>query len=200
MKDEMFDFKRNALLGNISGQPLCVDYKAAWRKCGNDKGMLVRLALQQQASPYFSTACYKNMGLTKEYIKEEFKDYINGYVLHDCDNVNGYTYALYVDWDYENDLVINTDVSSIMWTVGANIIVPQTKCPTMYISNRSKVHLVCDGFNSVNIKLFDDSVLTVEDLDENSNVVVYKYGSNAKVELGKYCLGGVKVFPKELRL
>lgn len=200
MKDEMFDFKRNALLGNISGQPLCVDYKAAWRKCGNDKEMLVRLALQQQASPYFSTACYKNMGLTKEYIKEEFKDYINGYVLHDCDNVNGYTYALYVDWDYENDLVINTDVSSIMWTVGANIVVPQTKCPTMYISNRSNVHLVCDGFNSVNVKLFDDSVLTVEDLDENGNVVVYKYGSDAKVKLGKYCLGSVKVFPKELRL
>ena len=168
--------------------------------CGDDKEKLVNLSMMQQSLPYFVTACYNGLGLTKEYIKEKFKDYINGRVLNDCDGVSGYTYALYVDWDYENDLEINTDVASIMWTVGANIVVPQTKAPTIYISNRSNVHLVCDGYNSINVKLFDDSVLTIEDLDENSNVVVYKYGGDAKVELGKYCLGSVKVFPKELRL
>ena len=196
----MLTFKRNALLGNISGQPLCADFKSAWRRCGNNKEMLVRLALMQQSQPYFSTACYKNLGLTKDYIKREFKDYINGYVIKDADNVDGYTYSLYVDWDYENDLDVNVDVCSIMWTVGANIVVPSTKCPTIYISNRSNVHLVCEGYNSVNVKLFDGSVLTIEDLDENSNVVVYKYGGDAKVELGKYCLGSVSVFDKELRL
>jgi hypothetical protein len=196
----MLSFKRNALLGNISGQPLCADFKSAWRRWGNDKEMLVRLALMQQSQPYFSTACYKNLGLTKDYIKREFKDYINGYVIKDADNVDGYTYSLYVDWDYENDLDVNVDVCSIMWTIGANIIVPSTKCPTIYISNHSNVHLVCEGFNSVNIKLFDKSKVTIEDLDEESNVVVYKYSKDASVELGKYCLGRVKVFDKELML
>lgn len=196
----MLEFNKNAILGNIGGQPLCADYKQRWRMCGDDKEKLVNLAMMQQSQPYFVTACHNGLGLTKEYIKENFKDYINGRILNDCDGVNGYTYALYVDWDYENDLEINTDVASIMWTVGANIVVSNTKCPTVYISNRSNVHLVCDGYNSVNVKLFDDSVLTIEDLDENSSVVVYKYGGGAKVELGKYCLGSVKVFPKELRL
>ena len=196
----MLEFNKNAILGNIGGEPLCADYKQRWRMCGDDKEKLVNLSMMQQSLPYFVTACYNGLGLTKEYIKEKFKDYINGRVLNDCDGVSGYTYALYVDWDYENDLEINTDVASIMWTVGANIVVPQTKAPTIYISNRSNVHLVCDGYNSINVKLFDDSVLTIEDLDENSNVVVYKYGGDAKVELGKYCLGSVKVFPKELRL
>ena len=196
----MLEFNKNAILGNIGGEPLCADYKQRWRMCGDDKEKLVKLAMIQQSLPYFVTACHNGLGLTKEYIKENFKDYINGRVLNDCDDVEGYTYALYVDWDYENDLEINTDVASIMWTVGANMIVQNTKCPTIYISNRSNVHLVCDGYNTVNVKLFDDSVLTIEDLDENSNVVVYKYGGNAKVELGKYCLGSVKVFPKELRL
>jgi hypothetical protein len=196
----MLTFKRNALLGNISGQPLCADFKSAWRRCGNDKEMLVRLALMQQSQPYFSTACYKNLGLTKDYIKREFKDYINGYVIKDADNVDGYTYSLYVDWDYENDLDVNVDVCSIMWTVGANIVVKATRCPTIYLSNHSNVHLVCEGFNSVNIKLFDKSKVTIEDLDEESNVVVYKYSKDASVELGKYCLGRVKVFDKELRL
>jgi hypothetical protein len=52
----------------------------------------------------------------------------------------------------------------------------------------------------VNIKLFDNSKITVEDLDENSNVVVYKYSDGASVELGEYCLGNVKTFKKELKL
>lgn len=196
----MLEFNKNAILGNISGEPLCADYKQRWRMCGDDKEKLVNLAMMQQSLPYFVTACHNGLGLTKEYIKEHFKEYINGKILNDCDGVKGYTYALYVDWDYENDLNIETDVASIMWTMGANIVVPQTKAPTIYISNRSNVHLVCDGYNSINVKLFDDSVLTIEDFDEDSNVVVYKYGGGAKVELGKYCLGSVKVFPKELRL
>lgn len=200
MDKEMFEFERNALLGNVSGQPLCADYKSALRQCGNDKEMLIRLALRQQSMPFFSTACYKKLGFTKEYIKKEFKDYINGYVVKNADGVDGYTYALYVDWDYENDLDVKTDVTSIMWTVGANIVVPVTKCPTLYISNRSNVHLVCDGYNTVNVKLFDKSKITIEDLDEKSSVVVYKYSDDAMVELGKFCLGKVNVFNKELRL
>lgn len=200
MKDEMLMFKKNALLGNISAEPLCQAYKQAWRICGDDKEMLVKLALKQQSLPYFSVACHKKLGLSKDYIKEQFGDYINGYTIHDADGVSGYTYGLYVDWDYENDLVVDKDVVGVMWTVGANVVIPTSKCPTIYLSNRSNVHLVGDGFNTINIKLFDKSKVTIEDLDEESEVVVYKYSDDAKVELGKYCLGSVKVFPKELRL
>jgi hypothetical protein len=59
---------------------------------------------------------------------------------------------------------------------------------------------VCEGYNSVNVKLFDDSVLIIDDIDENCDVVVYKYSDSAKVEKEKFCLGSVKVFQKELRL
>jgi hypothetical protein len=200
MKDEMLMFKKNALLGNISAEPLCQAYKQAWRMCGDDKEMLVRLALMQQSQHYFSTACYKNLGLTKDYIKENFADYINGHILNDCDGVRGYTYSLYVDWDYVNDLDVKTDVCSVMWTVGANIVIPKTKCPTIYISNKSNVHIVCEGFNTINIKLFDESKVTVQEVDENSDVIIYKYSDKASVELGKFCLKEPKVFNKELRL
>lgn len=200
MKDEMFEFQKNSMLGKINGQPLCADFKSAWRQCGNDKEMLVRLALMQQSQPFFSYACYKHLGLSKEYIKNEFADYINGYTIHDADNVKGYTYGLYVDWDYENDLVVDKDVVSAMWCVGTNMVVPETKCPVIYLSNKSNVHLIGEGFNSINVKLFDKSVLTIEDLDEESEVVVYKYSTDAKVKIGKYCLGKVKVFDKQLKL
>lgn len=200
MEDEMLKFRKNALLGNISAEPLCQAYKQAWRMCGDDKEMLIKLALKQQSIPYLSHACYKELGLTKEYIKEHFKDYINGYTIHDADGVSGYTYGLYVDWDYENDLVVDKDIIGVMWTVGANVVIPTSKCPTIYLSNRSNVHIVGDGFNTVNIKLFDESKLIVEDIDKDSEVIVYKYSDKATVNEGKYCFGKVKVFDKQLKL
>lgn len=199
MDDNMFMFYKSALSGDFSS-PLCAEYKSVWRKCGDDREQLIRLSLQQQAIPFVVTHAYHRIGLTKNYIKKSFGDYINGRKLKDCDDVEGYTYSLYVDWDFENDLVVDTDVCSIMWTVGANVVIQETKCPTLYVSNKSNVHLVCDGYNSVRIYLFDKSRITIEDCDAESDIVVYKYDSDAVVEKGKFCMGKVKQFTKELRL
>ena len=195
----MMEFYKAALSGMLS-TPLCGEYKAAWRKCGDDKEMLIALSMSQQAIPYVATHAYKNLGLTKSYVKKNFKDYINGHVIYGADGVDGYSYALYVDWDYDNDLVVNTDITSIMWTNDANVVVKETKAPTIYISNHSNVNIVGEGYNCINVKLFDKSVVSIDDLDENSEVVVYKYSEDAKVELGKYCLGKVKIFDKQLKL
>ena len=195
----MLIFKRNALLGNISGQPLCSDYKSAWRRCGEDKEELVRLALQQQSQPFFATACSMGLGLTKDYILDNFGELINGKrTFEDVEGVSGYTYQLYVG--YDKDFEISADVTSLMWCDNPQVLVKQTKCPTIYLSNNSNVNLVCDGFNTVNIKLFDDSKVTIDDCDENSEVVVYKYSNRAEVEQGDFCLGKVKIFIKTLRL
>ena len=73
-------------------------------------------------------------------------------------------------------------------------------CPFFYISNDSDVNISLDGFNYVSIYLFDNSKVTIDDSDEDSKVVIYKYSDNAQVELGKYCLADVKVFNKKLKL
>lgn len=192
-------FKKNALLGNISAEPLCQAYKQAWRMCGDDKEMLVKLALKQQSIPYLSHACYERMGLTKEYILNNFGELINGKrTFENVEGVDGYTYQLYVG--YDKDFEITADVTSLMWCNGSQIVIKPTKCPIIYLSNKSNVHIVGEGFNTVNIKLFDESKLIVEDIDENSEIIVYKYSDKAAVEEGKYCFGKVKVFNKELRL
>jgi hypothetical protein len=197
--DELLEFKKNAILGKISGQPLCEEYKAALRKCGNDKEMLVRLALQQQSTPYVSHACYESMGLTKEYILSNFGELINGKrIFENVEGVDGYTYQLYVG--YDKDFEITADVTSLMWCDGSQIVIPQTKCPTLYISNSSDVHISCEGYNSPKIYLFDDSVVTIEDCDDTCGVIIYKYSDNATVNTGKFCLKEPKVFNKELRL
>ena len=195
----MIDFTRNALLGNISGQPLCASYKAALRQCGDDKEMLVRLALQQQSMPYVSTACYKRLGVTKEYIMKNFAEYINGKkTFDDVEGVKGYTYQMYVG--YDKDFFITSDVTTLMWCNNPCVTILETKCPTIYISNNSSVRLNGEGFNTINIKLFDDSEVIIENLLDNSNVIVYKYSNSAKVDLGSGCFGSVKIFNKQLKL
>lgn len=200
MKDELFNFYKNALSGSLS-EPLCAEYKNEWRTANNDKEKLVALSLRQQSIPMFATYCYNKLGLTKKYILSEFGNYVNGYIVHNADGVEGYTYALYVDWDYDTDLVINQNVVHIMWTVGANIFVPQTKCPIIYLSNKSKVHLICEGFNSVKIYMFDKSEITIEDCDKDCDITVLKYSDKCKVLRGKYCLSD-KIYEhnKELKL
>ena len=194
MDKEFLNFLKDAYSNG-----LCKEYRDEIRNCHDDKLQLVRLAMRQQSCPWMATKMYEGV-ITTDYLLNTFGEYLNGYVLKDCDNVAGYNYMWFVDWDYTNDIVASADVFHISHTVGANIVVPQTKAPTLYISNRSNVHLICDGYNTVNVKLFDNSVLTIEDLDENSDVVVYKYSDKARVELGKFCLKEPKIFNKELIL
>lgn len=199
MNNELQDFYKNALVGSLC-EPLCDEYKSKWRACGQDKEKLVALCLNQQAIPYFASYCNKGKGVTKRYILSEFSEYINGYTIQSADNVEGYTYGLFVDYDCDKDLVADKDVCHLMWCVGTSVVVPETSCVTLYVSNKSKIHLVCGGFNSIRIYLFDQSSVEIEDLPMDSNVVVFKYSDKACVTLGKYALGDVREHNKELRL
>lgn len=191
--DEMLYFRKNALLAN-----LCKEWSNMWAACHDDKEKLMRLVLMQQSAPYFADFCYRGKGLTKDYCKREFSDYINGRIFNDCDNVNGFSYAMYID--AHTGFKIVSDVAQLLWCDNVDVTIPKTKCPILYVSNSSTIHITCDGYNCPHIYLFDDSKVTIDDADEDSKVVIYKYSDNAQVELGKYCLADVKVFNKKLKL
>ena len=191
--DELQRYYKESLLAN-----LCVEYKGYWQKAHGNKEELMRLVLSQQSAPHFATFCYQGKGLTKDYCKQEFGDYINGRVFNDCDGVKGFSYGMFIDVPQVEEMAL--DVSQFLWCNDTNVSIPQTKCPRLYVSNRSNLNISLDGYNSIAIYLFDESTINIEDADHESNVIVYKYSKYAKVELGKYCFADVKVFDKELRL
>lgn len=196
MDKEMFTFYKNALSDN-----LCDEYKGYWRGANDDKKKLVSLSLIQQSIPFFASYAYNGKGLSREYLLEEFTDYINGKeTLYDCDGVHGFSYQLYVD--YKGDCVnLQSDVSHFMWCDGLTIEVGETKCPTIYISNKSKVNLVCLGYNNVRVYMFDESELTIDDCDEESSVTILKYSDKCKVGKSKFCFSDkIKEHEKTLRL
>lgn len=194
MDKEYFDFIKHAYENG-----LCEEYKNEIRNCHEDRAQLMRLALRQQSIPYIATKMREGV-ITKEYIQKAFSGYLNGVKIKNCDGVSGYTYSWYVDYDYDNDLLLETDVAHISYTVGASVVVPKTKCPIIYVSNRSNLHLVCEGYNSVKIYLFDNSKVTIEDADTDSQIVAYKYSNKAVIEESKFCFGNVMQFQKKLKI
>jgi hypothetical protein len=101
---------------------------------------------------------------------------------------------------YDNDFSISSDVTTLMWCSNPTITIPKTKCPTIYISNNSSVRLCFEGFNFVNIKLFDESEIIVDVMDKESTILVYKYSNTSNVEIENNCFGSVKIFNKQLKL
>lgn len=194
MAQDLFNYYKHALSNG-----LCSEYKGRWRACHDNKEQLIKLVMAQQSLPHFIHYCYNGMGLSKEYIQETFGDYINGNaVINDADGVDGYTYSLYVG--FKGVFKAAVDVLSLMWCNNTNVTVETSKCPVIYVGCSSHIHLLLDGYNCPHIYLFDDSKVTIDDADEDSKVVIYKYSDKAQVELGKYCLADVRVFNKELRL
>lgn len=199
MEQEMFSFYKNALLGKASEKPLCDEYKTLWRACGNDKDKLIRFALRQQSLPFLMTYCNDGKGLSKEYVTQAYKDYINGKkIIHDADEVKGYTYALYVG---NAGIFFNTvDVLAMMWINKTHCTILETKCPTIYVGCGSNVHLSLNGYNNIRLHLYDNSTVMIEDADENSKVIAYKYSDDAKVEAGRFCFAEVREVRKDLKL
>lgn len=176
---------------------LCKDYRDEIRNCHDNKLNLARLAMRQQAIPWMGTKLNQGV-VTKDEIKEFFNGYINGFVLHDCDNVEGYSYMWYID--YNQNLMINADVTHFSYCKDIDVFVPKVSCPTLYISNGSKINLTCEGYSCVRVYLFDTSEITIADCDDTCGVTIYNYSDKAKVSYGKYSLGQIKEFRKELRL
>ena len=191
--DEMMFFRKNAILDG-----LCKEWDTMWAACHDDRERLMRLVMMQQSIPYFATYCHNGKGLSKEYFLDTFGDYINGYVFEDCDDVEGYTYGMYVN--PPTGTIIDVDVAHLMWCDSSYVIIPETKCPKLYISNDSDVHIALNGYSLIHVYLFDNSKVTIDDADEDSDVVVYKYSPTCGVEQGSYCFATIKEFEKELRI
>ena len=194
--DDLFKYQKEAI---VSG--LCEEYKVKWRVAKNDKEALVRLAMVQQSLPHVLTFAYQGKGVSKKYVMREFADYINGkYEGVDVDGVEGnYRTGLYVG--YEETMFPSLDVVCTMWCNIPTLEIPRCKAMKLYIGCASKVNLVCEGYNSVTVMLFDKSKVVLEDVDEDTSVSIYKYSDEATVEMGRYCLSEkIRIFNKEIRL
>lgn len=187
------NYYKNSLLMN-----LCGEYKNAWKAAKGSKEQLIRLSLCQQAIPHVCNFAYMGKGLTRDYLLSEFTEEINGKVHMDCDSVQGYSYRLFVG--FEGKIDTHTDVTSLMWCHNASILVPKYKCPVIYVSNKSNIHVECEGFNYLRIYLMDESTVTVDSKDMGTVAIIYKYSDECRVNEAGSNKCKINQFRKEVRL
>lgn len=195
MEHNMLYFYRNAIL-----KDLCYEYKLEWKKKMDDLEEMLKLSLRQQSIPFFATATYEGWGLSVEYLEKTFKDYINSeYTAYDCDGsgVENIGSALYVNHPFE--VIVSPDVY-VYHFMDCNccIKVPQTKCPTFYLSNKCNIDLKLFGFSSIRVYLFDKSEINISDVPSNCNIIIYKYSPDCKVCYERS--PNIHIFSKELKL
>lgn len=193
MIDEMFTFKRNALLAN-----LCKEWDTKWSACRDDKEKLMKLALMQQSAPYIADFFYRGVGLSKEYVKRQFSEYIDGHTFFDCDDVAGYTYGMYVD--AQHPIEIKHDIVQFIWCNGTRVSLPQLRSTKMYVSNKSDLHIECEGYNNLIVMLFDESRIVFDKLATTCRVNVYRYDKRAIVDADASIMDMINIMDKELRL
>lgn len=176
---------------------LCDEYKGELKRCHEDKLRLVTLAMRQQSIPYVATKINEGV-LAREYV-QSFKEYANGYVLNNCDGVNGYTYAMYVENTTPN--TTQCDVTHFIWC-DMDYDVALTKCQTLYLSNSSHITLQCKGYNNMIVYMFDDSVLNIVGSLDTCHIIVYQYSDACIVNRmwDDAQDDHIKVFRKKLKL
>lgn len=193
MTNEILNFRKNALLAN-----LCKEWDIMWMSCKDDKEKLIRLALMQQSIPYVMTFCNDGRGVSKEYVLNEFRNEINDKQHLNCDDIDGdYLYSLHITNDNVN---LTSDISAFMWCDDILVNVKATKCPVLYVGCGSTIHLSCEGYNSCRIYMFDTSKVYVDYLDEQSDLLVYKYSPTCEVIHDNFCFGKVTTHLKKLRI
>lgn len=196
--DELFNFRKNAMLGAANGNPLCQEYAHEWAADEKDKAKLVALSLRQQSIPYFATYCNLGLGLSKDYILSNFGNFINGHCIHDADKVDGYTYGLYVDTS--GHFMLDFDVTHVMWCDGLEATIQEARAANIYVSNNSKLNIRCEGFNTLILSIFDNSSVTIEDADAYTKVTARLYSPQATIKGGKFCYSTIKQFQKQLNI
>ena len=133
MLNELLTLKRNAVMLG-----LCDRYKAEWDEA-KDKKDLVDLALDANGVEFMAKSVAEGWGVSKDYILDNFGDYVNGKYVREK---GGYTSELYVGYGGDN---LQRATLNLFVGCDTSILVPEGSVCKIYVCGRSNVRLKCAG-------------------------------------------------------
>ena len=182
---------------NCIKRGLCKEYVLLWRNC-KTKEDFIKLSMQMGSIPFIADAIYNGWGISTDFIKKEFADFINGnYVgidvegLKKIDRENKIKKELqsilycshneYINFQENIIHIINCD---------CDLYVPYDEIKIIFISNKSNVRLHLKECATTTIYLFDESTVTIIEDTEFTLASFYKYSDKCNIiknkTLGKY--------------
>lgn len=133
MNNELLTLKRNAVLLG-----LCDRYKTEWNEA-KDKKDLVDMALDANGVEFMAKSVAEGWGLSKDYILDNFGDYVNGSYVRDK---GGYTSEIYVG--YGGDILQRATLNLLVGC-DTSVLVPEGSMCKIYVCGMSDVRIKCVG-------------------------------------------------------
>ncbi len=178
----------NYFFKNCIERKLCKEYVLLWRNCKTKKDF-VDLSLQMGSIEFIAKSIYEGWGLSTDFIKKEFADFINGKYIGENiyrlgksieenivkDNLKSLMYCGYNDRITFNENIIH------ICNCTCDLYVPFNGVKFIFITNKSKVRLYLTEDSVISIHLFDESKIFVEKDTECSVIDVCKHSNNCKI-------------------
>lgn len=120
---------------------LCGDYKGVWDKSTTQKD-LVNIAADINGADFLCASVAKSWGLTKDYIRNNFKGLINGSYVARCGKDKGYTSEIYVV--HKGDITVRTTILIVLYS-DVTIHVPINHVCRIFSAGNTKIDVQCDG-------------------------------------------------------
>lgn len=136
-KNELYNLKKTA---NRLG--LCTQYADKWNNA-MDKRSLVDIGIDAKGADFLCDSCSNGWGLTIEYLKREFAEYINGNYQRKED---GYTSELYVDYTGN---IEQRSTLTLLIGCKCNIHIGKDSVCEIYLSGGSDIRIKNDGYCAV---------------------------------------------------
>lgn len=161
---EILNFKRIALsLG------LCDEYKHKWDSCVSEKE-LIDIALDSNGVEFLADSFSFGWGMSYDYIKERFSDFINGKYVR---NKDGYTSEIYIG--YNGAISLRSTITIIVNSY-VDLAIPEHYVGSVYVCDHSKVWVhgrgIVDiyeyGDNDVCENFTDPLAITYRVIDKSS--------------------------------
>ena len=132
---DLLTLKRNSLM-----MGLCEKYKHKWDLC-TTKRQLIDLALDSNGVEFMADSIAFGWGLGKDYIVNEFAEFINGSYVRDKD---GYTSEFYVG--ARGVIELRSTMLLVAYCDGLEIKIPKGSAGRIYVCGGSKIRIENYGY------------------------------------------------------
>jgi len=133
MQSELNILKRKAI-----GLGLCSQYIEKWNDA-TDKKALADIGLDAKGADFLCDSCSNGWGLSVEYLRRMFGDYINGKYQR---NKGGYTSELYVGY---TGRIEQRSTMTLLIGCACTIHIPKNSLCEVYLSGASHVDIINEG-------------------------------------------------------
>lgn len=133
----ILELKRKAL-----AMGLCGDYKEKWGNSTTHRD-IIHLATDVNGADFLCASAEKGWGLSKDFILQNFPEYINGKYIARQGKDKGYTSEIFIG--YSGKITARTTILIVLYS-DATVQVPKNHVCKIFAARNPNINIQCEGY------------------------------------------------------